>query len=116
MKHIRRYPSSTDVARLAGVSQSAVSRAFSEGKRVSEGTSAKVRAAAKQLGYGPNILPRILLKQRSQLVAVVINGTSNPFYAAALDVVSGDYQYDGGYASVLTLRARSPAGRDHLRQ
>jgi DNA-binding LacI/PurR family transcriptional regulator len=85
MKHSRRYPSSIDVARLAGVSQSAVSRALSGGKRVSEETSRKVFDAAKKLGYSPNFIPRILLKHRSHLVAVVISGTSNPFYARALE-------------------------------
>ena len=84
MKHSRRYPSSTDVAQLAGVSQSAVSRAFSEGKSVSEETRRKVIKAAKKLGYSPNFIPRILLNHRSRLVAVVISGTSNPFYASAL--------------------------------
>jgi DNA-binding LacI/PurR family transcriptional regulator len=81
----RRYPSSTDVARLAGVSQSAVSRAFSEGKSVSDETRSKILKAAKKLGYSPNFIPRILLKHRSHLVAVVISGTSNPFYALALE-------------------------------
>src|SRR3954452_21993834 len=85
MKSGRRYPSSTDVARAAGVSQSAVSRAFSEGKSVSEETSRKVFAAAKKLGYSPNFIPRILLKHRSHLVAVVISGASNAFYAVALE-------------------------------
>jgi DNA-binding LacI/PurR family transcriptional regulator len=85
MKNSRRYPSSTDVARLAGVSQSAVSRAYSEGKSVSEETRGKIREAARTLGYSPNFIPRILLKHRSHLVAVVINGTSNPFYAIALE-------------------------------
>ena len=85
MKQTRRYYSSTDVARLAGVSQSAVSRAFSEGKSISEETSRKVFEAAKKLGYSPNFLPRILLKHRSGLIAVVISGTGNPFYAMALE-------------------------------
>ncbi len=85
MTHSRRYPSSTDVARLAGVSQSAVSRTYSSGKSVSAETSSKVFQAAKELGYSPNLLPRILLKHRSYLVAVVISGTSNPFYASALE-------------------------------
>ena len=85
MKLDRRYPSSTDVARVAGVSQSAVSRAFSEGKSVSAETSRKVFEAAKKLGYSPNFIPRILLKHRSHLVAVVISGTDNPFYALALE-------------------------------
>ena len=75
MKHSRRYPSSTDVARLAGVSQSAVSRAFSEGKSVSKETSRKVREAAEKLGYSPNFIPRILLKHRSHLVAIAVSYT-----------------------------------------
>ncbi len=80
-----RYPSSTDVARLAGVSQSAVSRAFSEGKSVSEATSRKVFEAAEALGYSPSFIPRMLLDHRSRLVAVVISGTGNPFYARAVE-------------------------------
>jgi DNA-binding LacI/PurR family transcriptional regulator len=95
MKLNRRYPSSTDVARLAGVSQSAVSRAFSEGKSVSEETSRKVFEAAKELGYSPNFIPRILLKHRSRLVAVVISGTGNPFYALALEEFTKALQKTG---------------------
>ncbi|MES2968193.1 MAG: LacI family DNA-binding transcriptional regulator, partial [Pseudomonadota bacterium] len=46
------------VAELAGVSRSAVSRAFTEGASVSAKTRAKVEKAAKTLGYSPNILAR----------------------------------------------------------
>jgi DNA-binding LacI/PurR family transcriptional regulator len=95
INYSRRYPSSTDVARLAGVSQSAVSRAFSGGKRVSEETSRKVFEAAEKLGYSPNFIPRILLKHRSHLVAVVISGTSNPFYALALEEFTKALQKTG---------------------
>jgi DNA-binding LacI/PurR family transcriptional regulator len=45
---------SLDVARLAGVSQSAVSRVFT-GASASAETVEKVRAAAEELGYRPNI-------------------------------------------------------------
>ncbi|WEK50189.1 MAG: LacI family DNA-binding transcriptional regulator [Candidatus Kaistia colombiensis] len=95
MKSPRKYPSSTDVARLAGVSQSAVSRAFNEGKSVSEETSRKVFEAAKQLGYSPNFIPRMLLKHRSDLVAIVISDSANPFYAAAVDAFSKALQETG---------------------
>ena len=95
MKQNRRYPSSTDVARLAGVSQSAVSRAFSEGKSVSEETRSKVLKAATKLGYSPNFIPRSLLQHRSHLVAVVISGTSNPFYALALEEFTKALQKTG---------------------
>jgi DNA-binding LacI/PurR family transcriptional regulator len=95
MKPSRRYPSSTDVARLAGVSQSAVSRAFSPGKSVSEETSRKVFDAARKLGYSPNFIPRILLSHRSKLVAVVTSGTANPFYSQALEAFTKALQEDG---------------------
>ncbi|MCP4381784.1 MAG: LacI family DNA-binding transcriptional regulator [Hyphomicrobiales bacterium] len=100
MKSNRRYPSSTEVARLAGVSQSAVSRAFSEGKSISEETRRKVFEAADKLHYSPNFIPRILLNHRSHLVAVVISGTSNPFYASALDEFTDALQ-ESGYQVLL---------------
>jgi DNA-binding LacI/PurR family transcriptional regulator len=64
-----KYPSSTEVAKLAGVSQSAVSRTFTEGASVSERTRRKVIKATEALGYSPNILPKILQTNRSGLVA-----------------------------------------------
>ena len=81
----RRYASSTDVARLAGVSQSAVSRTYTEGRSVSAATRAKVLAAAGELGYRPSLIPRIMLTHRSHLVAIVVGGLYNPFYSAVLE-------------------------------
>ena len=50
-----------EVARLAQVSQSAVSRSFTPGASVSDETRAKVMAAAKTLGYRPNAMARSLI-------------------------------------------------------
>ena len=52
---------SLEVAKLAGVSQSAVSRVFTPGASVSKKTHEKVRKAASKLGYRPNILARSLI-------------------------------------------------------
>ncbi len=81
----------TDVAREAGVSQSAVSRAFTPGASVAPETRARIEAAAKQLGYRPNLAARSLITGRSHLVGVAVPGTSNPFYAAALDALSEEF-------------------------
>ena len=51
---------SAQVAALAGVSQSAVSRVFTPGASVSPKTAEKVRAAAEKLGYRPNVLARAI--------------------------------------------------------
>ena len=55
-----------DVARLAGVSQSAVSRVFTPGASASRATVAKVRAAAEELGYRPNPLARAMITGRTR--------------------------------------------------
>jgi DNA-binding LacI/PurR family transcriptional regulator len=81
----KRYASSVDVARLAGVSQSAVSRTYQPGGSVAPKTRNRVLAAAAALNYSPSLIPRIMLTQRSNLIAVVIGGLYNPFYAAVLD-------------------------------
>ena len=54
---VKKYASSVDVARMAGVSQSAVSRTFSGATNVSEGTRKKVLEAAKRLDYRPSLIP-----------------------------------------------------------
>lgn len=81
----RKYASSIDVARLAGVSQSAVSRTYRPGGVVSDDTRKKVLAAAAELDYRPSVIPRIMLTNRSNLVAVVVGGLYNPFYAKVLE-------------------------------
>jgi len=75
---------SYDVARVAGVSQSAVSRAFRPGLSVSTKTKDKVMKAAKKLGYKPNAIARMLITQRSGMVAVIISSVSNLGYPELL--------------------------------
>ncbi len=76
--------SSIDVARLAGVSQSAVSRTFTPGASVSKETRNKVTAAADQLGYRPNVIARSLIQQSTKIIGIVMIRFNNPFYAIVL--------------------------------
>ena len=54
-----------DVAKLAGVSRSAVSRTFTDGAAVSLKMRRKVEKAASELGYSPNFLARSLTTRRT---------------------------------------------------
>jgi DNA-binding LacI/PurR family transcriptional regulator len=81
-----------EVARLAGVSQSAVSRAFTPGASVSDATQQKVRAAAKALGYQPNAIARSLITQRTNIVGLVMGDFANPFYTEVLAALSVELQ------------------------
>lgn len=73
-----------DVAKLAGVSQSSVSRVFFEGASVSEKTRKKVLAAAEELGYVPNEFARSLITNKTKLIGLVMKGVHNPFYPQVL--------------------------------
>ncbi|PSL31677.1 DNA-binding LacI/PurR family transcriptional regulator [Planomicrobium soli] len=73
-----------DVAKLAGVSQSSVSRVYFEGARVSAKTREKVLAAAKELDYRPNEFARSLITNRTKIIGLVMKGIQNPFYPQVL--------------------------------
>ncbi len=75
---------SYDVAREAGVSQSAVSRAFRPGAPVAEATRQRILAAADRLGYRPNAIAASLITRRSHLVAVLISELTNLHYPEVL--------------------------------
>ena len=85
---------SLDVARLAKVSQSAVSRVFS-GASASKATIAKVRAAADELGYRPNPLARAMITGRSRIIGLVVAYLDNQFYPVALERLSKALQAKG---------------------
>lgn len=79
-------PTSVEVARRAGVSQSAVSLVFG-GKaagRVGKRTQEAIMQAARELGYHPNRAAQALRSGRSRLIALAIPDASNPYFAAVL--------------------------------
>ena len=84
-----------DVAEMAGVSQSAVSRVFTPGASVSEKMSLRVRRAAKELGYRPNVLARSLITGRSRIIGLVVAYLENQFYPLALEQLSKSLQNRG---------------------
>lgn len=74
-----------DVAERAGVSRSAVSRAFTEGASVSAKTRAKVLKAAQALGYSPNALASSLTTGRTKLIGLVADNFHNPLFLEIFD-------------------------------
>ena len=85
---------SLDVARRAGVSQSAVSRVFS-GASASKSTAASVRKAAEELGYRPNSLARAMITGKSRIIGLVVAYLDNQFYPLALERLSAALQAKG---------------------
>ncbi|MEP0520295.1 MAG: LacI family DNA-binding transcriptional regulator [Hyphomicrobiales bacterium] len=91
----REGTTSQDVARLAGVSQSAVSRVFTPGASVSSKMAEKVQAAAKELGYRPNVLARSLITGQSKIIGLIVAYFENQFYPEAVEKLSLELQTKG---------------------
>ncbi|WP_435275392.1 LacI family DNA-binding transcriptional regulator [Psychrobium sp. nBUS_13] len=79
---------SYDVAETAGVSQSAVSRVFLKGRSVSKKTRDKVLTTAKELGYKPNAIARMLITKRSGMVAVILSSRANLNFPEVLSMLN----------------------------
>ncbi len=99
---------SLEVAKLAGVSQSAVSRVFTPGASSSKKTNELVRKAATELGYRPNILARSLITGKSRIIGLVVAYLDNYFYPEALELLSSALQKKGYH--VLVFMAAKTAG------
>ena len=84
-----------DVAELAGVSRSAVSRTFTKGASVSLKTRNKVMSAADSLGYSPNALASSLTTGRTKMIGLVSNNFHNPIFLEVFDLFTrGLHQRD----------------------
>ena len=93
---------SLEVAKLAGVSQSAVSRVFTKGASASAVTVQKVKKAADKLGYRPNVLARAMITGKSHIIGLVVAYLDNQFYPEALERLSNALQAKGYHILIFT--------------
>ena len=115
-KRVTGIASALEVARLAGVSRSAVSRAFTPGASISEDTRAKVQAAADELGYHVNHLARGLMRQQSGIVCLVVADIHTPYLSRLLDHLSRLLQDAGKVVMVLNAGTSVAKVEEALRQ
>lgn len=98
---------SYDVAELAGVSQSAVSRVFQDGASASKQMRKRVMAAASKLGYRPNAIARGLITQRSNMVAVIMSQQTNLYYPEVLGQLTQRFSNHRIHVLLFTLEHES---------
>ena len=104
---------SAQVAKLAGVSQSAVSRVFTPGASVSIKTTKKVKEAALSLGYRPNSIARAMVSGKSRMIGVVVAYLENQFYPEALERLSNCLQ-EKGYHVLIFMAGKDRQSIDNV--
>ena len=75
-----------DIARVAGVSYSTVSRALNNNPLISQEVRSRVQTLAQSMGYSPNALAQGLLSRRTHSIGVIITTVSDRFF---VDVLKG---------------------------
>lgn len=89
-----------DVAQLAGVAVTTVSRVLNNRGYISKETRKKVEDAMKKLNYEPNEVARSLYRKKSNIIGLIIPDVSHPFFAKLANYV--EYcAYENGYKVLL---------------
>ena len=111
-----REPNIADVAALAGVSPTTVSRVLNNRGYLSQATKDKVAQAMAELRYRPNEVARALLGQRTRIVGVILPTVALPFFGEV--AVSVEHALaERGYRTLLcNSLGRSEIERDYLLQ
>ncbi len=89
----KRSPTMQDIADAAGVSQSTVSRILTGSHvaiPINPATRERVLEAARRMRYRPNPLARGLRGSRTMLLGVIVREITDPFFAGAVDAISGE--------------------------
>lgn len=97
-----------DVARVAGVSHTTVSRALRDSPTISPQTTLAIKRIAAQMGYVPNKAARNLKTSRSSALGVIVTRIDDPFFARVLDGIE-DTLHAAGYSLLLAASHQETA-------
>jgi len=102
---MRKPVSIKDIARVAGVSPSTVSRALHNHPRISDETATRIRSLAEELRYTPSLPARSLVTQDTTTIGLVITYASDPFLGRLVHGVE-DAARGNGYTVFLASTYR----------
>lgn len=101
-----------DVAKLAGVSITTVSRVINKRGRISKETEEKVWRAIEALQYQPNLLARGLRSQKTKLLGLLVPDIDSPFFARLAKYIE-EAAYRKGYNLILCNVGENPKKEKH---
>ena len=103
-----------DVAKIAGVTPTTVSRVINMRGSLSQKTIDRVHAAMRELNYQPNAMARSLQGKKSQLIGLIFPSVANPFYGEMIHAIESKL-FSHGYKAILCDSENDPIkGREYL--
>jgi LacI family transcriptional regulator len=99
-----RHPTLREVAELAGVGTTTVSRVINGGQRVDPATLKRVQQAIEELGYMPNQAARTLKGDRARTIGLVIPSIADPFFASCAEAAQAVARDHDSLLIVLTTQ------------
>lgn len=100
-------PKLQDVAKLANVSSTTVSRVINNYGHISDKTRRRVHEAMEQLNYRPNSLARSLQGKSAHLIGLVFFDISHPFFGELVSKLE-NLLFERGYKTILCNSANNP--------
>lgn len=96
-----------DVAKIAGVTPTTVSRVINMRGALSQKTIDRVHAAMRELNYQPNAMARSLQGKKSQLIGLIFPSVANPFYGEIIHAIESKL-FSRGYKAILCDSENDP--------
>lgn len=97
-----------DIARVAGVSHSTVSRALKGNPAISAETTKRIQSLAQEMGYVPNTVAQNLLSRETKTIGVVVTTIADPFVTEVVEGVEQVAQ-EAGYSIFLSMSHNNPS-------
>ena len=110
---MRQHITIKDIARIAGVSTSTVSRALSNSPELSEQTRQRILEICRREGYRVNALARSLICNKTNVIGLIVPEVTNPFYAE-LSLGIETHARSLGYNIILCIGQNDPKVTEEL--
>ncbi len=96
-----------DIARLAGVSHSTVSRALHKSPLIPPATAQRIQRIAQEQGYTASAVARSLVTRRTEAIGVVVTSIADPFNGDVVDGIE-EVANKRGYSVILATSQADP--------
>lgn len=90
-----------DIAKKLNISASTVSRALKDNPLISEATRQKIKKAAAEMGYRPNVMAANLRTRRTNTIGVIVPLINRHFFSSVISGIE-DVAYQQGFAVTIS--------------